>query len=100
MRRCGLFAAVLATGMLGVFAPAVAAADTSPPSEPGVISVSGLSSSGGVLKWGVSSDDVGIEGYRVYRGASGSSLALIATTDAVSSYSAKNLAAVFRTRLE
>ena len=88
-----LFMAVLVTGVLGVVAPAVAvaAADTSPPSEPGVIAVSGLSSSGAVLTWGASSDNVGIEGYRVYRRGVGSSLELIATTDAVTSFSAKNL---------
>ena len=87
--------ALLVAGLSAAGAPAAPAADTSPPSQPGMIDVSGLSSSDAVLKWGASSDDVGIEGYRVYRGASGSSLALIATTDAVTSYSATDLRSAF-----
>ncbi|MDX6477091.1 MAG: hypothetical protein QOH95_2602, partial [Gaiellaceae bacterium] len=88
--------AALVTILAGLAAPALAsAADTSPPTQPGVIAVSGLSSSDASLTWGASTDDVGIVGYGVYRGASASSLALIATTDAITSYSAKNLRSSF-----
>ncbi len=83
--------ALLVAALTTAVAAAAPAADTSPPSQPGAISVSGLSSSSAVLKWGPSVDDVGIEGYRVYRGASVASLALIATTDGVASYSATDL---------
>ena len=95
-RLRAVFVALLITGAAwGVLVSVVSAADTSAPSEPGVIAVSGLSSSGATLKWGASTDNVGIEGYRVYRGASASSLVLIATTDAVTSYSAQNLRSGF-----
>ncbi len=89
------FAALLVVGAWGAVASPVWAADTSPPSEPGAIAVSGVSSSSATLKWGGSSDNVAIEGYRVYRGPSGGSLSLIATTDAVTSFSAKNLRSGF-----
>jgi chitodextrinase len=89
------FVAMLVSGVGCAVAPAALAADTSAPSQPGVIAVSGLSSSGAMLKWAASTDNVGIEGYRVYRGASASSLALIATTDAVTSYNATNLRSKF-----
>ena len=71
------------------------AADTSAPTQPGVITVSSITAVTASLKWGVSSDNVGIEGYRVYRGpatAADSALSLIATTDAVTSYIATNSA--------
>src|SRR3954469_22615212 len=87
-------AALLAA--VGPFAAAdvAVAADTSPPTQPGTITVSGLTSSSASLKWGGSTDNVKVEGYRVLRGAAGapaSSLVHIATTDAVTSYSATNL---------
>src|SRR5690349_5838414 len=87
--------ALLVAAAWGVAAATVWAADTSPPTEPGTISVSGVSSTSATLKWGGSSDNVAIEGYRVYRGPSGGSLALISTTDAVTSFSAKNLRSGF-----
>jgi chitodextrinase len=87
--------ALLVAAAWGVAAATVWAADTSPPTEPGTISVSGVSSTSATLKWGGSSDNVGIEGYRVYRGPSGGPLALISTTDAVTSFSAKNLRSGF-----
>ena len=68
--------------------------DSTPPSEPGTIAVSSVTSSAASLKWGASSDNVGIEGYRVYRGpasAADTALSLVATTDAVTSFSAVNL---------
>jgi chitodextrinase len=89
------FVALLVVGAWGVAAATVLAADTSPPSQPGTITVSGVSSTSATLKWGSSSDNVGIEGYRVYRGASGGPLSLITTTDAVTSFSAKNLRSGF-----
>jgi hypothetical protein len=69
-----------------------AAADGSPPTMPGTITVSSVTATGASLKWGPSTDNVGIEGYRVYRQAAGQSApSLISTTDAVTSYSATRL---------
>jgi fibronectin type 3 domain-containing protein len=79
---------------VGVGAPTASAADTSAPSQPGAITVSGVTATSASLAWGRSTDDVGIEGYRVYRGPAGaadSALSLIATTDAVTSYTASKL---------
>ena len=44
-----------------------ASADTSPPSTPANIVASALSSSEVAVSWSVSTDDVGVTGYRVYR---------------------------------
>jgi chitodextrinase len=74
--------------------PSSASADTSVPTQPGAITVSGVTSNSASLSWGASTDDVKVEGYRVYRGpasAQNSSLSLIATTDAVKSYNAAAL---------
>ena len=74
--------------------PSSASADTSAPTQPGAITVSGVTSNSASLSWGASTDDVKVEGYRVYRGpasAPNSSLRLIATTDAVTSYKAAAL---------
>jgi hypothetical protein len=88
-----LAAALCAAGLAGAI-PAAARADTTPPTEPGTITVSGVTSTSASLAWGRSTDDTKVEGYRVYRGpagASASQLQLIATTDAVTSYAAKKL---------
>ena len=91
-----LFLPVLLGAFVLVLPGSAFAADTSRPSEPGSITVSGVSASGASLKWGGSSDNVGIEGYRVYRGpASSSALSLIATTDAMTSYTASFLRSGF-----
>ncbi|MDQ6849138.1 MAG: fibronectin type III domain-containing protein [Actinomycetota bacterium] len=50
-----------------------------------------MTSSSAFLKWGGSSDNVAIEGYRVYRMSPGNRMALIATTDAITSYTANYL---------
>jgi chitodextrinase len=73
---------------------ATSAAVTSAPTQPGAITVSSITSKSANLAWGASTDSVKVEGYRVYRGpasASNSSLSLIATTDAVTSYKATTL---------
>ena len=57
--------------------------------------MSSVTASGASLHWAGSSDNVGIEGYRVYRGPQGGGLSLIATTDAVTSYSATHLRSGF-----
>jgi hypothetical protein len=98
MTRCavGALAVIPLWSYLVVVAPSASSAvDQSAPSWPGTITVSGVTASGARLKWGPSADNVGIEGYRVYRGASASTLALIATTDAVTSYSATALRSRF-----
>lgn len=93
-RASVVFAAmVITSGVAAVHSTAVAV-DTSPPTQPGTITVSSVTSSSAFLSWGPSSDDVKVEGYRVYRGpssAADSSLSLIATTDAVTSYKATAL---------
>jgi fibronectin type 3 domain-containing protein len=79
---------------VAVGAPTASAADTSAPSQPGTVTVSGVTATSASLAWGRSTDDVGIEGYRVYRGPAGAAdtaLNLIATTDAVTSYAATKL---------
>jgi chitinase len=43
--------------------------DTTPPSAPGNLQVTGTTSSSVSLSWGASSDNVGVTGYDVYRGA-------------------------------
>jgi Iron/zinc purple acid phosphatase-like protein C/Calcineurin-like phosphoesterase len=89
--------AALAAGAVGLglaAAPVSALADTTPPTQPGAITVANVTPSSARLAWGRSTDDVGVEGYRVYRGPAGaadSSLDLIATTDAVPSYVASRL---------
>ncbi|HEV7205053.1 MAG TPA: hypothetical protein VGN18_10600 [Jatrophihabitans sp.] len=88
--RIGGVALLAVAGLVASANPA-AAVDTSPPTEPGTITVSGLTSSSAALAWARSTDDVGIEGYRVYRGSTVTSMSLIATTDAVASYSASHL---------
>src|SRR6185437_7267577 len=74
-------------------ATAQAAPDTAAPTTPGAIGTSSLTSSSVKLTWGASTDNVGIEGYRVLRGPSSSQLADIWTTDAVASYTATHLRA-------
>jgi hypothetical protein len=94
-RRLSAFTATALSALgLAVTAPAALAADTSPPTAPGPITVSSLTATSAKLAWTRSTDNVGIEGYRVYRGpaaAATSALTLIATTDAVTSYSATRL---------
>jgi hypothetical protein len=73
---------------------AAGAADTTSPTQPGTVTVSAVTATSAKLAWARSTDNVGVEGYRVYRGpaaAAVTSLALIATTDAVPSYSATKL---------
>jgi len=87
-------AALLATALVAAGPASARAADATPPTEPGAIAVSGVTATSAALSWSGSSDDVGVEGYRVYRGPSSapdSALQLIATTDAVTSYAARNL---------
>jgi hypothetical protein len=78
------------TAGLALVDPATAlAADTTPPTQPGAITVTGVTESSAALSWGNSVDDVRVAGYRVYRGpgaAADSGLKLIATTDAIPSY--------------
>lgn len=81
---------LVGTALVATARPA-SAADTVAPGEAGTIIASNLTSSSVSLRWARSTDDVGIEGYRVYRGRSATSLSLIATTDAVTSYSATHL---------
>jgi hypothetical protein len=94
LRPWTLAIAAVCTLAMAVGAPTASAADTAAPSQPGTITVSSLTTTSAKLAWGRSTDDVGIEGYRVYRGpasAADSALSLIATTDAVTSYSASKL---------
>ena len=74
-------------------ATAQTARDTTAPTMPGTITASSLTSSSVKLSWGSSTDNVGIEGYRVLRGPTSTSLIDISTTDAVTSFTATNLRA-------
>jgi hypothetical protein len=70
--------------------------DTAPPTQPGSITVSNITSSAATLKWAHSSDNDNIVGYRILRGPSTaalSNLVQLGTTDAVNSYTATNLRA-------
>ncbi len=62
-------------------ATTLAAADTTPPSAPGTLTASAVSSSQINLSWGAATDNVGVTGYRVERcaGAGCTSFAQIAT---------------------
>lgn len=90
----GAVGALTLTSLWVPSATIAVAADTSPPTQPGAITVSSVTSTGASLKWAASRDNIGIEGYRVYRGpstAAASALALIATTDAVTKFAPVHL---------
>jgi Iron/zinc purple acid phosphatase-like protein C/Calcineurin-like phosphoesterase len=92
--RAAVVVALAATGLAAVGAGSAAAADTTPPTQPGAIVASGLTATGVHLAWGRSSDNVAIEGYRVYRSPAGqpsAPLNLISTTDNLVSYTATHL---------
>lgn len=93
--RAGACLTAVAVSLAVLLMPdAAGAADISPPTEPGAITVTGATASTVALRWIASTDNVGIEGYRVYRGpaaAADAALNLIATTDAVASYTATTL---------
>lgn len=67
-------------------------ADVTPPSVPTNLSAKAASSSSINLSWSPSTDNVGVAGYKIYRGTLGSALSQIATT-ASTQYTDKNLAA-------
>jgi fibronectin type 3 domain-containing protein len=84
---------VVVTGLIAA-AGTASAADASPPTQPGVITVSNLTATSATLSWAKSTDDVGVVGYRVYRGPASTAdgeLSLIASLDVTSSYSATRL---------
>ncbi|MBB5869232.1 hypothetical protein F4553_002611 [Allocatelliglobosispora scoriae] len=68
--------------------------DTSPPTTPGTLSASGVTSSGATLSWGGSSDNVGVTGYDVFRapGTSGGSFTQVGTASGTT-YAATGLSA-------
>ncbi len=85
---------ILNIALAGLSPTLASATDTIAPTEPGAITASSLTGTSIALKWGSSTDASGIEGYRVYRGptaAADTALSLIATTDAVTSFSATQL---------
>ena len=84
---------VVVTGLVATTGTA-SAADTTPPTQPGAITVSSLTATSATLSWAKSTDDVDVVGYRVYRGpasAANADLKLIASLDVTSSYSATRL---------
>ena len=92
LRGCliGAWAVVLAL----VVPASTFAADTTAPSRPGTVRVTGVTASSAKLAWAMSADDVRVVGYRVYRGpaaAADSELRLKWTTDGDSSYLAGRL---------
>src|SRR6202795_642606 len=90
----GTVAVLAVVGITGLWAGPASAADTTPPSEPGIITVSAVTATSAKLAWTKSTDNLWVEGYRVYRGpasAADSALALISTMDAATPYSATRL---------
>src|SRR5215211_4889966 len=84
---------MVAAGLIATTGTA-SAADTSPPTQPGAITVSSLTATSATLSWAKSTDDVGVVGYRVYRGpasAADTQLTWISSLDVTSSYSATRL---------
>jgi chitodextrinase len=67
------------------------AADATPPTQPGPVTVSAVTASSAALSWAGSTDNVRVAGYRVYHAPAGAALRQIATTDAVRSYRATRL---------
>jgi Iron/zinc purple acid phosphatase-like protein C/Purple acid Phosphatase, N-terminal domain len=93
-RAAGMLAVLIVAGVTVMLPGTASAADTSPPTEPGVITVSAVTATSATLTWAKSTDDVRVEGYRVYRGpaaAADSALTLIKTLDAATPYSATEL---------
>jgi fibronectin type 3 domain-containing protein len=88
----GVFVVVMVaiTGMV-VGLPLDAVASGPPPTEPGTITASAVTSTSATLTWARSTDPLGIEGYRIYRTLSGGPQELIATTDNISTYTAASL---------
>ena len=79
-----------------VSATTQAAKDASPPTQPGAIMVSNITSSSAQLTWASSHDNITVMGYRILRGpvsAPLSALVQIATTEETASYTATNLKA-------
>jgi fibronectin type 3 domain-containing protein len=73
-----------------------APADGTPPTAVTNVSASSITSSSAKISWGQATDNVGIAGYRIFRGAPGdpvSSLEDINTTDATGSYQSTALLA-------
>lgn len=89
----------LVSGVESPLSPSVSAKtqavkDTSPPTQPGIVIVSNITSSSAQLTWASSSDNVTVMGYRILRGPAGaplSALLQIATTEETASYAATNL---------
>jgi chitodextrinase len=81
---------VILAGVLGT----ACAANTSSPTQPGPITVSNLTTTSAALGWSRSRDNVGVVGYRVYRGAAAAAdteLTLIESLDVTGSYTATRL---------
>ncbi|MCW3004886.1 MAG: hypothetical protein JWQ20_4184 [Conexibacter sp.] len=93
-RRGRALAAACAAACAAGPASASAGADTTPPTAPPSLAASAVTATSATLGWGRSIDDVGVEGYRLYRGPAGapeSSLRQVTTVDTVQSYVARNL---------
>lgn len=67
-----------ASNSASVTTPAPSTADTMPPSAPSGLSAAAVSGTQVNLRWNASSDNVGVAGYRVYRG--GTQIASVTTT--------------------
>ena len=78
----GVVAVLAAASTAGLWAGPASAADTTPPTQPGTITVSALTATSAKLTFAKSTDNLWVEGYRVYRGAAttpSSALTFIAT---------------------
>src|SRR3954470_18861078 len=91
---CGWAIGASAVALARVVPARALAADTTAPTQPGPVTVTGVTESSAGLSWVPSADDVRVVGYRVYRGpaaAADSALRLTWTTDAPPSYQARPL---------
>ena len=77
--RTALVCAVIASSITVVSAAARAA--TNPPTQPGAVTASNVTSSSASLSWQASKDVLGIEGYRVSLSRNGGPVRQVATTD-------------------
>src|SRR5690349_17464692 len=96
LQRCVLVRVVVTT--VAVAAPAAAAsalaAASQAPTMVGPVRASEHTSTSVRLRWAPARDDVGVAGYRIYRGRAGTlqtRLAHIATIDPASNYTASHL---------
>jgi hypothetical protein len=85
-------AVLLAASFAGSVTSSAAAVADGPPTQPGAVTVTGLTATTADLSWRGSADTLGIEGYEIFRQAGSGPSTLIGTTDGSSRhYAARHL---------